>query len=143
VRPILAFLLRRGALELNDRTLRAIAGCAQVRLTVRAPSACFGVSAPTFLDFLKRHPEAKQVWQDNIHVGRAKLRRILWRQAEKDLAQARFLAKDSRWLAMDEGEDRIAEAQAQVPGVTINPTVEDRIRQKVNDATRRHPSPSG
>jgi hypothetical protein len=67
-------------------------------LTVREAAACLGVSAPTFLAFLKRCPDAKHVWEDNKLIAKAKLRLILWKQAQNDPAQARFLAKDSRWL---------------------------------------------
>ena len=39
-----------------------------------------------------------------ILYERASLRRLLWRQAQNDPAQARFLAKDTRWLKMDDGK---------------------------------------
>ena len=44
-------------------------------------------------------------------------------------AQARFLAKDTRWLRMDEGKDRIVEAQVNIANNTIDLSADDRRRR--------------
>ena len=93
---------RKHKLELDDSTLAQIAALAQIQCTQKEAAAVLGVGHTTFEEFLATYEEAKAAWKDGKQAGRASLRRLLWKQAQTDEAQARFLAKDRRWLQMED-----------------------------------------
>jgi len=71
-------------------------------LTAAARVLC--VSHRLLVQFLADHPEAREAWQRGKGLGRVSLRRLLWKQAQADPAQARFLAK--HWLGMNGGQSQ-------------------------------------
>ena len=111
---------RKTLLELDEQTLSQIAALAQLQCTQPEAAAVMGCSRATFENFMRAHPEAREAWEDGRKQGRASLRRLLWKQAQTDEAQARFLAKDKRWLNM---EDKSVEMNV---NVTQTLTVDER-----------------
>ena len=95
-----------------------------------------GVAYQTFVNFLARYTEARAAWEDGKQYGRASLRRLLWRQAQNDPAQARFLAKYTRWLKMDDGKDRLPDTQITLNNNVPNLTDDDR-RRRIEELQRR------
>ena len=93
---------RRHKLEPDDATFAQIAALAQIQCTQKEAAAVLGVAHSTFEYFLAQNEDAKAAWFDGKQTGRASLRRLLWKQAQTDEAQARFLAKDKRWLQMED-----------------------------------------
>ena len=63
-------------------------------------------------------------------------------EAQNDPAQARFLAKDTRWLRMDDGKDRIVEAQVNITNKTINLSADDR-RRRIEELSRQRAMADG
>lgn len=93
---------RKPKLILDEKTLNQITALAQIMCTQKEAAAVLGVAPSTFEHFLTLNPEARDAWYDGKGQGRASLRRILWKQAQEDPSQARFLAKDRRWLAVED-----------------------------------------
>ena len=67
--------------------------------TQKEAATALGVSPRLLVQFLAEHPEAREAWDRGRALGRFSLRRLLWKQAKRDPAQARFLGK--HWLKMD------------------------------------------
>ena len=88
-----------------------------------------GVAYQTFVNFLARYPEARAAWEDGKQYGRASLRRLLWRQAQNDPAQARFLAKDT-------GKNRLPDTQITLNNNVLNLTDDDR-RRRIEELQRK------
>ena len=82
--------------------LHQLAALAEIQCTQREAARVLGVSPRLLGQFLAEHPDAREAWQRGKSLGRVSLRRLLWRQAQVDPAQARFLAKS--WL--DDGDDQ-------------------------------------
>ena len=115
---------RRKYLENTDDTLNQISALSQLQCTQKEAAAVLGVSARTFEYFLAECEEARDAWRDGKQVGRVSLRRLLWKQAQTDEAQARFLAKDERWLNMEDKS-----TVAQTTSVVTALTVDDRLKR--------------
>ena len=115
---------RRYKLEPDDATFAQIAALAQIQCTQREAAAVLGVAHTTFENFLANNADAKAAWQDGKQTGRASLRRLLWKQAQTDEGQARFLAKDKRWLQMEDSTP--------VVNLTVNNvTIEERKKRVI------------
>ena len=69
------------------------------------------VHVDTLQRFFRAYPEAREAWGQGKEIGRARLRELLWEQAKKDPAQARFLAKQRAWLGY---QDNPIPAKAEV-----------------------------
>lgn len=92
----------RAKLQVNEETLNRLTALAQIMCTQKEAAAVMGVSASTLEKFISQNAEAQEAWHSGKYQGRASLRRLLWKQAQTDANQARFLAKDKRWLDMNE-----------------------------------------
>lgn len=114
---------RKTKLEPTDETFSQITALAQIQCTQKEAAAVMGVAHSTFEYFLAEYPEAREAWRDGKQTGRASLRRLLWKQAQTDPSQARFLAKDRRWLQM---EDKSLEVN-----VTVSPLSMEERQSKV------------
>jgi hypothetical protein len=129
-------LRRTPELASDDKTLTKIFACSRIRCTQKEAAAVLGVAYQTFVNFLARYPEARATWEDGKQYGRASLRRLLGRQAQNDPAQARFLAKDTRWLKMDDGKDRLPDTQITLNNNVLNLTDDDR-RRRIEELQRK------
>ncbi|WP_420411613.1 hypothetical protein [Roseibium sp.] len=74
---------RPPALEANEKTLKQIKGLGQIQATTKECAAVLGVSEPTFIKFKKDNPEAAEALDFGQHEGRASLRRLQFKAAEK------------------------------------------------------------
>ena len=82
--------------------LHQLAALTEIQCTQKEAARVLGVSPRLLGQFLAEHPDAREAWQRGKSLGRVSLRRLLWRQAQVDPAQARFLAKN--WL--HDGDDQ-------------------------------------
>ena len=89
----------KSPLVLADPLLRQLTAFAQIQCTQKEASKVLGVSHRLLVQFLADHPEAREAWDRGRSLGHVSLRRLLWRQAQQNSAQARFLGK--HWLGMD------------------------------------------
>ena len=89
-------------LVLGGPLLRQLAALAEIQCTQREAARVLGVSPRLLGQFLAEHADAREAWKRGKSLGRVSLRRLLWRQAQVDPAQAQFLAKN--WL--DDGDDQ-------------------------------------
>lgn len=80
-------------LEDDDKTLKTLAGLAKIQCTTKEAAAVLDVSEPTFIDFLKRFENAREIWEANKHVGRVSLRRQQFKLAENNVAMSIWLGK--------------------------------------------------
>ena len=85
------------------------------------------------MQFLAEHAEARQAWDRGRSLGHVSLRRLLWRQAQHNPAQARFLGK--HWLGMD-GKTGQAKTD-DVPPVLSDEENTARIHELLAEARRR------
>ena len=90
---------RAKKLVLTEPLLRQLMAFAQIQCTQKEASKVLGVSHRLLVQFLADHPEAREAWDRGRSLGHVSLRRLLWRQAQHNSAQARFLGK--HWLGMD------------------------------------------
>jgi hypothetical protein len=93
---------RARKLVLGEPLLHQLAAFGEIQCTQREAARVLGVSPRLLGQFLAEHPDAREAWQRGKSSGRVSLRRLLWRQAQVDPAQARFLAKS--WL--DDEDDQ-------------------------------------
>jgi hypothetical protein len=77
----------------DDKTLQTLSGLAKIQCTTKEASAVLGISEPTFIDFLKREPKARETWDNGRPSGRASLRRLQFKLAETNAAMAIWLGK--------------------------------------------------
>jgi hypothetical protein len=89
-------------LVLGGPLLHQLTALGEIQCTQKEAARVLGVSPRLLGQFLAEHPDAREAWQRGKSSGRVSLRRLLWRQAQVDPAQARFLAKS--WL--DDGDDQ-------------------------------------
>ena len=83
--------------------------------TQKEAAAILQVHVDTLQKFFRAYPEAREAWYQGKDLGRVQLRQLLWEQAKKDPAQARFLAKQRAWLGYQDN-----------PGTTkVDVTVQD------------------
>jgi hypothetical protein len=81
-------------LKSDPKTLETLGGLGRIQCTTKECAAWFAVSEQTFISFLGRNPEARQVFEDGKGVGLTSLRRTQFRLAEKNAAMAIFLGKN-------------------------------------------------
>lgn len=120
---------RRYKLEPDDATFAQIAALAQIQCTQKEAAAVLNVSHSTFENFLAQNEDAKAAWLDGKQTGRASLRRLLWKQAQTDEGQARFLAKDKRWLQMEDNSPTV--------NLTVNNVSIEERKQRVLELQSR------
>jgi hypothetical protein len=90
---------RAKKLVLAESLLQQITALSQIQCTQKEAAKVIGVSHRLLVQFLAEQPEARVAWDRGRAIGRFSLRRLLWKQAQVDPAQARFLGK--HWLKMD------------------------------------------
>ena len=90
---------RAKKLVLGDELLRQLTALAQLQCTQKEAARVLCVSHRLLVQFLAEQPEARAAWDRGRALGHISLRRLLWRQAQHNPAQARFLGK--HWLEMD------------------------------------------
>lgn len=73
---------RPPALQPDKRTLATIRGLGRIQATTRECAAVLGVSHPTFLSFIQKHPEAAEVLDQGKQMGTRSLRRQQFKAAE-------------------------------------------------------------
>ncbi|WP_378619579.1 hypothetical protein [Nitratireductor sp. GCM10026969] len=73
---------RPPALQPDKRTLATIRGLGRIQATTRECAAVLGVSHPTFLAFIQRHPEAADILEQGKELGKRSLRRQQFKAAE-------------------------------------------------------------
>jgi hypothetical protein len=61
-------------LEPDDKTLSQLRNLRLIQSTIEEAAAVFGVHRSTLHEFLVRHPEAREAWENGKHEGRASLR---------------------------------------------------------------------
>ncbi|WP_298962254.1 hypothetical protein [uncultured Methylobacterium sp.] len=84
----------RPKLEPDDETLRTIGELAKLFATQAEIAGVLGVPRTTFIDFLNRHPEAREVMENGLQVARISLRRKQFALADKNAPAAIFLGKN-------------------------------------------------
>ena len=112
---------RARKLVVAEPLLQQLTVLAEIQCTQKEAARVLGVSPRLLGQFLAEHPDAREAWQRGKSLGRVSLRRLLWRQAQVDPAQARFLAKN--WL--DDGDDQ--EATCNNPAVLTDEERKARI----------------
>lgn len=118
---------RRPKLLADELTFAMIRSLAMIRCTQSEAAAVLQVKRDTLVMFMARYPEARAAWEDGLENARANLRRLLWKHAESDPAQARFLAKQKDWLDYDEGKGR------QTVDVTVTSIARDERVRRVQE----------
>jgi hypothetical protein len=98
-KPKRRYKARAKKLVLGDGLLRQLTALAQLQCTQKEAARVLRVSHRLLVQFLADHAEARQAWDRGRSLGHVSLRRLLWRQAQHNPAQARFLGK--HWLDMD------------------------------------------
>lgn len=66
----------------DEATLTKLANLGKIQCTTKEAAAVLDVSEVTFIDFLKRHEKARQVFEQGKENGKASLRRMQLRKAE-------------------------------------------------------------
>ena len=94
---------RHRKLVLGGPLLLQLAALAEIQCTQREAARVLGVSPRLLGQFLAEHADAREAWKRGKSLGRVSLRRLPWRQAQVDPAQARFLAKS--WLDDEDDEE--------------------------------------
>lgn len=85
---------RPQALQPDKRTLATVRGLGRIQATTRECAAVLGVSHPTFLAFMQRHPEVAEVLEQGKELGRRSLRRTQFQLAQTNAGMAIFLGKN-------------------------------------------------
>ena len=93
-------IITTGARCSENNLLRQITALAKIQCTQKEAAKVLLVSHRLLVKFLAEHAEAREAWKRGRAIGDVSLRRLLWKQAQHDAPQARFLAK--HWLKMDE-----------------------------------------
>lgn len=126
----------RKKLHPDEQTYSVIQALASYGMTQQEIAAVLIVHRRTLEEFMKKYPDARAAYDVGVELGRARLKSILWEQAEKDPAQARFLAKQHQWL-------NYTDSPKPDVSITVNANLapEDRLKkiaelqQKVIDLT--------
>jgi hypothetical protein len=113
----------------DEKTLQTLAGLAKIQCTTKEAAAVLGISEPTFIDFLKRTENAREVWEANKHVGRASLRRTQFKLAETNVAMSIWLGK--QYLEQND------KAQHEVSGPGGGPIPYQKIERVIVDPSPR------
>lgn len=85
---------KRPPLEPDQHTLRIIGELAKLYATQAEIAGALGVPRTTFIDFLNRHPEAREVMDNGLQVARISLRRKQFSLADKNAPAAIFMGKN-------------------------------------------------
>lgn len=97
-KPKRRYKARAKKLVLSGELLRQLTVLAQLQCTQKEAAEVLAVSPRLLAQFLAEHPEAREAWNRGRGIGHVSLRRLLWKQAQVDPTQARFLGK--HWLDM-------------------------------------------
>ncbi len=81
-------------LEPNDDTLRIVGELAKLFATQAEIAGVLGVPRTTFIDFMNRHPEVREVMENGLQVARISLRRKQFALADKNAPAAIFMGKN-------------------------------------------------
>ena len=81
-------------LTADEATVQRIRGLALIQCTREEIACALFVSVPTFRKFVNDHPEVEELLETSKGAGKASLRRIQWRLAEKNPGMAIFLGKN-------------------------------------------------
>lgn len=84
---------RPAFLKDDPATRTLIAGLASIQCSKHEAAAVFGISWHTFHNYLNRHPEVKELWENGVSAGRASLRRKQFNMADKSAPMAIWLGK--------------------------------------------------
>ena len=98
-KPKRRYKARARKLVLTGPLLHQLTTLAEIQCTQKEAAGVLGVSHRLLVQFLSEQPEAREAWDRGRGFGHVSLRRLLWKQAQADPAQARFLGK--HWLKMD------------------------------------------
>ena len=132
-KPKRRYKTRAKKLVLGDGLLRQLTALAQLQCTQKEAARVLRVSHRLLVQFLADHAEARQAWDRGRSLGHVSLRRLLWRQAQHNAAQARFLGK--HWLGMD-GKPR-HHTTDDAPPVLSDEENTARIHELLAEARRR------
>ena len=102
-KPKRRYTPRARKLVVAEPLLRQLTVLAEIQCTQKEAARVLGVSPRLLGQFLAENPDAREAWQRGKSLGRVSLRRLLWRQAQLDPAQAQFLAKS--WLDDEDDEE--------------------------------------
>lgn len=118
--------MRPIALHPDEKTFAIIEGLARIQCTQSEAAAVLGVSRFTVLKFFKRHPQARDRWENGLASGKASLRRNQFKLSETNAAMAIWLGKqflgqrepqgDEPELGKKEAAQRAAETGAEGTG---------------------------
>jgi hypothetical protein len=84
---------RKPKLQPDDKTCREINQLAQIQCTQKEAASVLGVCENTFNQFLRSHLKAREAWEMGREEGKASLRRMQWRAAERSTAMLIWLGK--------------------------------------------------
>lgn len=87
---------RKVALVGDEETLKRIRALGNIQCTQLEAAGVMHVCEKTFCVFLQENEKAKEAWIMGREEGKASLRRIQWKQAEKSATMAIWLGK--QWL---------------------------------------------
>jgi hypothetical protein len=98
---------RKPALTADDKTFTIVEGLARIQCTQAEAGAVLGVTRETFYQFLKAHPDAREVWDLGLESGKASLRRNQFKLSATNAAMSIWLGKqylNQRDVAADRPE---------------------------------------
>ena len=84
---------RKPKLVCDEETILKIRHFANIQCNQAEAAGALLVSESTFLQFLRRHIEAREAWELGRHLGRASLRRLQWKHTQRSPAMAIWLGK--------------------------------------------------
>ena len=84
---------RKPALTGDAKTLTIVEGLARIQCTQAEAGAVLGVTRETFYQFLKAHPDAREIWDLGLESGKASLRRNQFKLSETNAAMCIWLGK--------------------------------------------------
>lgn len=85
--------MRKQSLIADAKTLGIVEGLAKIQCSQKEAAAVLGTCRRTFLNFLSRHPEARDRWEFGQEGGKASLRRNQFKLSETNAAMAIWLGK--------------------------------------------------
>jgi hypothetical protein len=132
-KPKRRYQARAKKLILGDELLRQLTTLAQLQCTQKEAARVLCVSHRLLVQFLAEQTEARAAWDRGRALGHVSLRRLLWRQAQHNSAQARFLGK--HWLGMD-GKPRHDTTEDAPPVLSPEENIA-RIHELLAEARRR------
>lgn len=85
----------KGSTKLQDDVLtcKQISELAGIQCTKAEAASVMGVCEKTFIVFLQAHKKAREAWELGQEAGRASLRRLQWRAAERSTTMQIWLGK--------------------------------------------------